>query len=373
MNILIVDDDEVFLDKIQKILTLNHYKIVTANSGNQALTKIDGNYYDLILTDLKMPGLSGVELIKKIREKGIQSMIIVITGYGTIESAVDSIKAGAYDYILKPFEISILWEKIKEVERELELRKRLNVLKITEGSEIGESFDLNTLNDYDGPFLLISDEKPDKFINGLHLSNITSIWLNYEGENDSIIPSKLHFLKSRIDNFVKKNQKGIIIFKGIEELLNTHKWIDLKKFIIYLQNEVITSNFSLLILVKEDKNILNNSQQSLLNDALSLLVNPVFNKIINLLSHPLRKDIISLLSNEEKLNYNKILKKLDVGRSSVLAFHLNKLLQENLLIKKNNSYLLNSRGLYFSEIIFHLEKLGFSYPESQVKLFKIAS
>ncbi len=124
MRILIVDDDKIFLDKIKKILTLDQHSIVTSISGENALLELEKNEFDLILTDLKMPGLSGVDLIKKIREKGIDIIIIVITGYGSIESAVESMKSGAYDYILKPFEITTLKNKLKEVETELKLKQK---------------------------------------------------------------------------------------------------------------------------------------------------------------------------------------------------------------------------------------------------------
>ena len=115
MKILVIDDDVTFLAKMEKILSLEDHSIVTASSGGKAIEILNENDFDLILMDLKMPGLSGVDLIRKIREIGCTSIIIVITGYGTIESAVQTTKAGAYDYILKPFEFSALKKKIEAI------------------------------------------------------------------------------------------------------------------------------------------------------------------------------------------------------------------------------------------------------------------
>ena len=115
MRILIIDDDAIFLRQMEKNLSLENYSTYSAASGETALAILKENEVDLILMDLKMPGLSGVDLIKKIREIGCNSIIIMITGYGTIESAVQTTRAGAYDYILKPFNFPILLEKIKEV------------------------------------------------------------------------------------------------------------------------------------------------------------------------------------------------------------------------------------------------------------------
>lgn len=80
------------------------YEIVTAKDGEEALQKVEGENFDLVLTDMKMPGLSGIELLKKIRESDEEMPVIMVTAYGTVETAVKAMKEGAYDYLLKPFE-----------------------------------------------------------------------------------------------------------------------------------------------------------------------------------------------------------------------------------------------------------------------------
>ena len=106
----------------------------------------------------------------------------------------------------------------------------------------------------------------------------------------------------------------------MKEILKICDYDEIKKFIAYLLSEIATSPFSLIILISEKLEYLDKTQQGLLDHSLSLFVNPIFNKSINLLSHPLRKNIIILLKSEERLNFNKIVKKLNVERSSVLAF-----------------------------------------------------
>ncbi len=368
MKIMVIDDDATFLAKMEQILSLEEHSVSTAISGENALSILNENEFDLILMDLKMPNLSGTDLIRKVRDIGCESIIIMITGYGTIESAVQTIKAGAYDYILKPFEFSVLKTKIKQVESELKLRKSLSIPESIEKSKYGKFLKLENLDDYNGPFLVISCENPDEIISKFNLTQVIPLWLDYkEGEN-TISPTKLHMITLKIEEFVKTNEMGTIICKGIEELLKIHKWDDFKRFLIYLQSQVISSNFSLLILVKSDY-FVDISYQALFRDALSILINPVFNNLIELLSHPLRKGIITLLKSENNLNFNKIVKKLNVESSSILAFHVNKLVQESILKKEENLYGLSSRGNYLAELIFLLEKLGFSDPQSQVKIF----
>jgi len=371
LKILIVDDDEIFLDKMKKNLTLDDHIVTTATSGEIALQKLDKQKFDLILSDLKMPGLSGVEFLKTIRGRGIDTILIMITGYGTIETAVEAMKKGAYDYLLKPFEMNTLRNKLTQVEIDINLRKDLPVTRNFEKSIIRQDLGQLNIEEFEGPFLIISEQDPKIISQKLKISDFTSILLDNAEENSSITPIFLYSLKTKIKEFFEQNKKGTIIFNGIEGLLKTYNWEDLKKFIAYLLSEIITLKYSLIILIGQDCNFLDSTQERNLNNSLSLFINPIFNKIINLLSHPLRKNIITLLKSENRLNFNKIAKKLEVDRSSVLAFHINKLMKENIIKKDENLYYLSEIGLYFVEIITQLENLGFSYPDSQIKLFKI--
>jgi len=279
LRILIVDDDEVFLDRMNRLLTLEDNFIITANSGTDALSKLDENKFELILTDLKMPGLSGVEFIEKVREKEINTIIIMITGYGTIESAVNAMKAGAYDYILKPFDLETLKSKLREVKTEIELRKDISSTNFKEKTRYGGIADKVTLDDYTGPFLIVSDINPNKIIDKYKIEKASSIWLGYEDQENSIPPSKLNSIKSVIEDFIDKFETGTIIFKGIEEITKIHDWIIVKNFILYLQSKIASLNFSLLILLEEDSKIFDHSQDLLLKDTISLLKNPEITKI----------------------------------------------------------------------------------------------
>ncbi|MHA1378281.1 MAG: response regulator [Candidatus Helarchaeota archaeon] len=369
MKILVVDDDDVFLDKMRKNLTLDNHIIKTASSGEKALLVLENDHFNLILSDLKMPGLSGIDFLKKIREKGIDTILVMITGYGTIQSAVEAMKEGAYDYLLKPFEMKNLRKKIKQVELDINLRKRLPISKELKKS-LGGDLEQLDIEEYQGPFLIISDINPDAMIQKLNITEFVSILLNYHEHNATMSSIYLNSLKTKIKKFFEENEKGTIIFKGIEQLLKIYEWEDLKRFISYLLSEVITLDFDLILLISKDSDYLDQTQEKILNNTLSLFINPIFNKIINLLSHPLRKNIITLLKTEKQLNFNKIAKKLEVNRSSVLAFHINKLVKEVILKKEENLYSLSEIGHFYADIISHLEKLGFSYPESQIKLYQ---
>ncbi|MFW9993410.1 MAG: response regulator [Candidatus Odinarchaeota archaeon] len=371
MKILVVDDNRRFLDKMQKNLTLDKHVVVTVLSGAEALEELMKNSFDLVLTDLQMNGLSGIEFIKEMRKNRINTVTIVITGYGSIESAVEAMKAGAYDYLLKPFEITVLREKISEVEKELQLKQKIkDSFWVTEQLEFHQLTQSN-LNEYEGPFLVISTGNPADIARDYGLSDVTAVSIDYTENRAGISPSKLHLLLNRCEEFVKKQEKGTIIFKGMKEMLKAHAWDDFKQFIMYLQKKVFSSGYSLLFLLEESGSDENNYHEQLLHDALAHLSAQSFTNMVNTVSHPLRKSIITTVKIHGTLNFKTIAEELNVEKSSVLAFHVNKLVKEEILAKNDHTYSLTPRGQYFDEIIYILEKLGLSDPGSRVRAFRI--
>ncbi len=103
-NILIVDDEKNYTLILSAVLDEEGFGTLTANSGAQALEILRESDVDLVLTDMKMPGMDGIELLENIREKDPDLPVIMMTAYGTVEKAVDAMQKGAYTYILKPFE-----------------------------------------------------------------------------------------------------------------------------------------------------------------------------------------------------------------------------------------------------------------------------
>ena len=102
-RILAVDDEAIVLDSFRKILVAAGYAIDTVESGREALGLVQRNKYDFVFTDLKMPEMDGLDVVKGVKHFSPESDVIVITGYATIESAVNAMKFGAMDYVQKPF------------------------------------------------------------------------------------------------------------------------------------------------------------------------------------------------------------------------------------------------------------------------------
>ena len=121
-RILIVDDEKNYLLVLDALLSEAAYEVATADSGARALAILDEDEPDLMLTDMRMPRMSGLELIKASKERHPDLPVIVMTAYGTVENAVEAMKSGAVDYIMKPFENQ---ELILTVQKALKLRRLL--------------------------------------------------------------------------------------------------------------------------------------------------------------------------------------------------------------------------------------------------------
>jgi len=113
-KVLVVDDEEQFLKAFSKRLEMRGLKIETATSGEEAISKRKGRDFDAIILDLVMPGIGGMETLKKLKEENPDLQIIILTGHGTIEKGVEAIKAGAMDFVEKPADINKILEKIGE-------------------------------------------------------------------------------------------------------------------------------------------------------------------------------------------------------------------------------------------------------------------
>ena len=107
-NILVVDDEIEMRIALETTLKREGHSITVAENGKQALEELNEDSFDLVLTDVKMPKMNGVELLKALKKKSPKTVAIMMTAYGDIDNAVETIKTGAFDYLLKPFSAEIL-------------------------------------------------------------------------------------------------------------------------------------------------------------------------------------------------------------------------------------------------------------------------
>jgi response regulator RpfG family c-di-GMP phosphodiesterase len=138
-RVLIVDDEKFIRDILADFLGMEGYMVRTAEDGSAALNELTHAHYDLVISDLKMPRMGGIELLEAMSHAAPNALTVIMTGFGTVETAIDAMKRGAYDYILKPFKVE---EVIHVVQRGLEkqrlsaenlrLKEALSLYKVSE-------------------------------------------------------------------------------------------------------------------------------------------------------------------------------------------------------------------------------------------------
>ena len=151
LSILIIDDEEVQRESVGSYLKKREYDIYTAENGEKGIDYILKNIVDVVLTDFRMPGLNGLELLKKIKEINPEIDVVVITAFGNVQDAVEIMKSGAYDYLTKPIdldELESLLERIKEKRillSENKMLKRQLGQKFKVDSIISQSSEMETV------------------------------------------------------------------------------------------------------------------------------------------------------------------------------------------------------------------------------------
>ena len=130
-KILLVDDEERFLSTTQKLLNKKGYDVSTANSGNKALELLDQKTIHVVILDVKMPGMDGIETLKAMKKLHPMVEVIMLTGHATVEAAIQGLKSGASDYLMKPADIDDLVNRAEDAySRRQQLEEKIRMIQM---------------------------------------------------------------------------------------------------------------------------------------------------------------------------------------------------------------------------------------------------
>lgn len=191
MKILVVDDEAPVRDILKKgLYQMGGFSVEVAQNGREAIEKIENDVFDLVLTDMKMPEMDGLELLKTIKGTWPDMMVILMTAYGSIETAVEAMKLGANDYITKPIDLNELSIHISKAERENLLLRENRLLKM----EVRKKFEFKNIIGKSKPiqevFSLIEKVAP---------SNSTVIIYGGSGTGKELVAKAIHYNSFRAD------------------------------------------------------------------------------------------------------------------------------------------------------------------------------
>jgi DNA-binding NtrC family response regulator len=195
-KILIADDEKNMIWALKKALKSEEYSVITALNGREAIEQVENQSPDLVLLDLKMPEMDGLEALKRIKEISPTISILMITAHGTMESAIEAMKMGALDYISKPFDI----EELK-----IQIRKALDISNMKEELD----FLREELKDQTGNIIIGNSEEMQKvlrLVGRVAQSNATVLITGESGTGKELIANAVHFNSNRKEKpYIKVN------------------------------------------------------------------------------------------------------------------------------------------------------------------------
>jgi DNA-binding NtrC family response regulator len=187
VNVLIAEDEEITLKHLVGTLQREGYGVTGTTNGLDALQRIEADTFDLLIADIKMPGMTGIELLEKVKERSPETDVIIITGFGSIGSAIEAMKKGAMEYVTKPFDLDELVLKV----RKLNDRKAL----------IRENIALKTYLGMDKKVSIIARSSSMRrilaTIEGMRNSDSNILLTGETGVGKSLLAKIIHFTSTR--------------------------------------------------------------------------------------------------------------------------------------------------------------------------------
>jgi len=194
MNILLVEDEKISRVTIHDTLQKKGHKVTACETGRKGIEAFNKSDYDLVLTDLRLPSMTGIDILKYVKQKDERTFVIVMTAFGTIENAVHALKLGAYEYITKPFsydELFILLDKIQDYKNLIEENQKLKTALASPRQIIGNSPAMKKILDT---------------IETVAISDFSILIVGETGTGKELIADAIHSQSTRKDKtFIKIN------------------------------------------------------------------------------------------------------------------------------------------------------------------------
>lgn len=189
LKILVAEDEEITLKHVLSTLGSEGYEVVGEKDGRAAFDRLNRDHFDLLITDVKMPFMSGLELLAKVKETHPDIDVMIITGFGSVGDAVDAMKRGAYDYITKPFDLDELVIKVNKISEKKKLKKENTALK----AFFGMNKKVSIIAKSDSMKEILS------LIDGIQDSDCNILLTGETGVGKSLLARIIHFTSKRQD------------------------------------------------------------------------------------------------------------------------------------------------------------------------------
>lgn len=332
MKILVADDDPTLRSELAELLRGDGHEVEVAPDGGQALEKLEAEPFELALLDLVMPKATGLEILHRLKVVRPETAVVMITGHGSVDVAVEAMKGGAVDFVVKPFEIESLQRVLTSIADERRARQMLS--RPAQGPEAVQA----VLRDAARRNALLAVVGADV---AAPKGAARVLRIDEEPNPPHVFtPSQLYQLNAAIEDHVSTTEAPVVYAAGLQRLEEVHGRSDLEAWVRHVGSKCEARGGTL---------VLRGLPAEVISDLEAGLgvagTQPGLQGMLESLANPIRRAIVSFVFSSGPVSYSAILKMNFVDSSSKLSFHLQKLQSDRLLTKtEGGAYILTDEG-----------------------------
>ncbi len=329
MRLLIVDDDAVFREELAELLSDEH-RVATAASVPKAIEALEQEDFDLVFTDLKMPRHSGLELLHEVRRRWPTTLVVLVTGFATVETAVAAMKDGAFDYVRKPFQLAQIAATLERARDEFRFER-----------------DPGDARDPDATARRWSERAglPVLQFTTRHVRDRPGITVAAPAASD---PAQI---RTEVESFFASRPSGAVIVESVERLFAGRRRADVVAFLAGLR-EYLDGRGPLLVTF--DPEALGATDA---NDVRSAVAAPRTRATLEALGNPIRRAVLRRVARGPS-SFSEAMRAADLDDSPKLAFHLKKLVEEGLVVHADEEYRITPLGLDSVRLLEKMDALA---------------
>jgi CheY-like chemotaxis protein/DNA-binding HxlR family transcriptional regulator len=330
MRILVVDDDPQFREELTNFLSDEGHTTFTAPSVRRALEVLEAESIDVMFTDLKMPRQSGLELLAEVQRRWPGIFMVMVTGFATVNTAVEAMKIGAFDYIAKPFRTAQLQQVLKLIDDQ----RRFQDAHLPTGSALELARDLARRSK---SRILYADVPPAP--RGENLE-----FLPFDGKSPSDLPHAL-------DQFLVAHPGGGLVVARVDRMLENHRLEDIAAILQQLRQRLEGGGPFAISL---DPTHVSGAQAEALRSAVTA---PAVQAALEALSSPIRRRVLFRLA-EGPASFSEAMRAAELDDSPKLSFHMHRLVDEGLIAHAQEQYRLTPKGHSAVTILHEIEDVA---------------
>lgn len=340
MRILVVDDDKTMCEEFTDLLKEDGHKVSAAYNGLKALDAMSETSFEVVFTDLKMPRMNGLDLLREIRRLYPSVYVVMITGYATVETAVEALKLGAFDYVQKPFRIEQVRAILKRLDEERRFREPW-----TAWSPDPQTALLKATK---------SGAEPIAFVWGTSTIKAAHLVRFDPGSPGpgTVSPRDLHRVKEIAGMHCSQVAKPAVLIERVDRLAEGHDWADVFDVLSEVRKACGERGGTLLLTLDPAK-----LTQSQVSDLRRLAGEPFVAEMVDTLASPIRRAVLTHLEAGPS-SFSDIMRHTEVDDSPKLTFHLKKMVASGFLMHEAQRYGLADKGKRASKFLSEMETEG---------------